>query len=156
MPAESRANDMMRPIPWVFLASAALVGCAPASADDVGTASASATATARDTSACAPGDPSKERHGTDCMCCHGDKFGIAGSIAHDAGVAWVLVTDSRNRHLQIAPNPHDNFFRHQELVPPISATVVFEDGEVRTMRTPAPSGSCNSCHGLGVAAIGKR
>ncbi len=108
-----------------------------------------------DTTQCAQGDKTRERHGTDCLCCHGT-FGVAGSIARDAGVDWVLLTDSEGRHLQIAPNPHDNFFRHVKLRPPIHATLVYANGAVRTMKTDAPSGSCNQCHGAMAPMLGAR
>lgn len=119
-------------------------------------ATSEATPAATDFGACRSGEPSLERHGTSCMCCHEGTFSVAGSIARDAGVAWILVTDRDGRNLQMAVNPHDNFFRHRQLNPPLTATIVFEDGEVRTMREPAPHGSCNGCHGETAKTLGRR
>ena len=68
----------------------------------------------------------------------------------------MLLTDVEGRHLQIAPNPHDNFFRHVKLRPPIHATLVYADGTVRTMKQDAPHGSCNQCHGASAPVLGAR
>ena len=119
-------------------------------------ASSEASPAAIDYGPCRTGDPRLERHGTSCMCCHEGTFTVAGSVARDAGVAWILVTDRDGRHLQMAVNPHDNFFRHRQLLPPLTATIVFEDGEVRTMPEPAPHGSCNGCHGETAKPLGQR
>lgn len=136
-------------------AALALVGAVAACTAKDGAAS-DAPAGAMDFGPCRTGEPRLERHGTSCMCCHEGTFTVAGSVARDAGVAWILVTDRDGRHLQMAVNPHDNFFRHRQLVPPLTATIVFEDGEVRTMPEPAPHGSCNGCHGETAKPLGER
>ena len=93
------------------------------------------------------GDPARERHGSDCLCCHATtEFGIAGSIAPGSPIDRIVVTDSDGNVADMAPNAYDNFFRHVSLKPPLTARVVFADGTDRTMRELAPHGSCNSCH----------
>lgn len=81
---------------------------------------------------------------------------MAGSVAHDAGVAAVLVTDRNGLELEMAPNPFDNFFRHYKMTPPLRAQITFADGEVRTMQHEAAHGSCNACHGEVTKALGER
>lgn len=108
-----------------------------------------------DAGTCREGIAWQQRHGTSCLCCH-QEFGIAGSVAHDAGVVRVLVTGSDGQELEAAPNGFDNFFRHFQLVPPLRATITFRDGEVRTMDHPAPHGSCNACHGETTGMLGER
>lgn len=105
---------------------------------------------------CTEGDPSKERHGSSCLCCHKSDFGVAGSVAADAGIAEIIVWDKNGDTAQMAPNPHDNFFRRRKLEPPISAVIFFDDGTQKTMSAPAPHGSCNACHGQSVAMLGAR
>jgi hypothetical protein len=137
-----RAADNLyerRAIWFRFLAIAALwCGCAPETSD-VPQAS------------CTTGDPDVERHGTSCLCCHDGDFGVAGSVARDAGVARILVTDRDGRVADMAPNPYGNFFRRRQLSPPLTARIVLDDGRVRAMTTAAPHGSCNACHGVGLA-----
>jgi len=101
--------------------------------------------------ACADGDPLQERYGTDCLCCHRNEFGVAGSVdlAGDAPpVALVIVEDRSGVRAQMAPNPYGNFFRHVQLQPPLRAWVVGRDGGVAAMGMEAPHGSCNRCHGV--------
>ena len=93
---------------------------------------------------CRDGDETRERHGTDCSCCHSD-FGFSGSVADDEGIARVRVSDSAGVSFDVAVNPYGNFFRHVELTPPVSAAVVLRDGSVVAMRGPA-DGKCNACH----------
>ena len=108
-----------------------------------------------DAGPCRDGSELRQRHGTSCICCH-QEFGVAGSVAHDAGVASVLVTDRNGRELEIAPNPFDNFFRHYKMTPPLRAQIVFDNGEVRVMKQAAPHGSCNACHGEFERLLGER
>lgn len=136
----------------VVFSGAVLLACASPAAEGE---PESSTVALRDTTQCVQGDKTRERHGTDCLCCH-TEFGVAGSIERDTRVDWVLLTDSEGRYLQIAPNPHDNFFRHAKLRPPIHATLVFADGTVRTMKQDAPHGSCNQCHGATAPGLGAR
>jgi hypothetical protein len=101
----------------------------------------------RSTAGCADGDPSVERFGTDCLCCHKNEFSVAGSIAHDSPpVATVIVEDSVGGSAVASPNPFGNFFRHNRLVPPLRATIIGVDGKAITMSAPAPDGACNRCH----------
>jgi len=102
------------------------------------------------------GDPARERHGTSCICCHARTFGVAGSVEHDAGVESILVVDRDGKTADMATNPHDNFFQHRRLTPPLAAVVIFADGERRTMKSPAPHGSCNACHGVTTTRVGAR
>lgn len=102
------------------------------------------------------GDPEAERWGTSCLCCHSKSFGVAGSVAHDAGVSEVLVRDRDGKTAEMFVNPYDNFFQHRNLVAPLTAVIRFEDGTERAMRGPAPHGSCNACHGESVPRIGAR
>lgn len=129
------------------LIAAVAEGCSSGEAADNRTVSAPI-----DVGPCAPaniaGDVTRERYGASCICCHQTEFGVAGSVAHDAGVATVLVEDSEGKTAEMSPNPYDNFFRHRPLTPPLTATLIFEDGERRTMKSQAPHGSCNGCHGV--------
>lgn len=128
----------------LFVAGAA---CSSREAAENGTSSSAAEAVvASCTSVNTSGDPNAERYGTSCICCHSGEFGVAGSLAHDAGVATILVEDHDGKTAEMSPDPYDNFFRHRPLSPPLSATVIFENGERRTMKGPAPHGSCNACH----------
>jgi hypothetical protein len=108
-----------------------------------------------DVGPCRDGSEWQQRHGTSCLCCH-KEFGVAGSVAHDGGVATILITDSEGRQVEMAPNPYDNFFRHRQLTPPFRAQLTFADGEVRRMSKDAPHGSCNACHGSIASALGER
>jgi hypothetical protein len=94
---------------------------------------------------CAAGDPEEQRRGTDCQCCHLDQFSMAGSVSPDAEVAEIRVSDGVN-HAIAQPNHLGNFFRHNQLNPPLTASLVFADGRETFMETPAPHGSCNRCH----------
>lgn len=105
---------------------------------------------------CSDGDPDRERWGTSCLCCHTGEFGVAGSLARDAGVAMVVVADRNGRTAEMPPNVFDNFFQHRNLEPPLTAVVTFADGEQRAMKSPAPHGSCNACHGVATSRLGSR
>jgi hypothetical protein len=94
---------------------------------------------------CQVGDPAEQRWGTDCLCCHEGQFSMGGSVAPGTDVAEIQVSDGLHQAI-VAPNLHDNFFRHVKLSPPLSARVVFGDGHVVEMREPAPDGACNRCH----------
>lgn len=100
---------------------------------------------------CDGGDPSRERTGTNCFCCH-SQFGVAGSAV--GAVDRVIVVGADGKGVDMAVNPYGNFFRHRKLEPPLRARVVLVDGQVREMRGDAPHGSCNACHVEGgLAAI---
>ena len=104
----------------------------------------------RSTAGCVDGDLERQRHGTECLCCHGSEFTVAGSIAADSRpVRTVIVEDSQGGSAVMSPNPFGNFFRHSPLVPPLRATIVGEDGKVATMPFLAPDAACNRCHRLG-------
>jgi hypothetical protein len=103
-----------------------------------------------DASSCRNGDEAVQRHGTPCLCCHGDEFGVAGSI-DPAGpaVARIVVTGADGDVADMALNPFGNFFRHFPLATPVSAVVVSPDGRSIAMRELAPSADCNACHYAG-------
>ena len=97
---------------------------------------------------CRSGDPARERHGTDCLCCHlAGEFPVSGSIdPRGSPVTQVFVRDALGQQLEMAPNAHGNFFRHQAMTPPLEAWVVGPRGAVVKMQGTAPQGSCNRCH----------
>lgn len=96
---------------------------------------------------CADGARETQRHGTACLCCHSDEFGVAGSVdLRGPAVARVVVADGYGNVADMVPNGFGNFFRHLKLTPPLTATVYGEDGQTLTMQSPASSGDCNSCH----------
>ena len=98
---------------------------------------------------CADGARETQRHGTACLCCHSDEFGVAGSVdSRGPAVSRVLVADDHGNVADMVPNGFDNFFRHVKLTPPLTASVYGEDGQVLTMQSKASSGDCNSCHGV--------
>jgi len=98
---------------------------------------------------CEVGDEKEQRHGTDCFCCHGSDFGIAGSVSRTGGpIARIHVKDSQGVELDMTPNPFANFFRHTRLTPPLAVTVFGPGGASIGMRAPAPSANCNGCHGV--------
>jgi hypothetical protein len=109
--------------------------------------SEAATARAAEAGTCLEGDESLERHGTACLCCHEGEFGVAGSVAPDSPVDRITVIDAVGQRAVMAPNPYDNFFRHVPMEPPLSVTMWLDDGTTKTM-TDAPSGDCNTCHGI--------
>ncbi len=151
----ARGGWFRGPSVFVALGSAlvftALPGCSNRSSDagppslDAGPAT---MATCRD------GDHDRQRYGSACLCCHKDTFGVAGSVAHDAGVALVKVRDRDGKIAEMYVNTYDNFFQHRRLTPPISAVIVFEDGTERAMPEPAPHASCNACHGQTTPLLG--
>lgn len=103
-----------------------------------------------DGSNCAGGSESDQRHGTACLCCHSDEFGVAGSV-DPAGspVARVVVTGSDGDVADMNVNQFFNFFRHFPLATPVSAVVYAPDGGARAMQELAPSANCNACHFAG-------
>jgi cytochrome c5 len=106
------------------------------------------------TADCPEGDPTRERFGTDCGCCHGTQFAASGSIAERALplVSHVEVVDRVGQVFFLPPNPYGNFFRHRprpEL--PMRAKVVYRDGTERAMQTEVSEASCNHCHAQGGA-----
>jgi hypothetical protein len=128
----------------------ALAGCG---GDRASEAPPDASGSFADAAACEPGDPARERWGTNCLCCHSGEFSVAGSIdPSGAPVARIVVTDSVGGRAEMAPNPYGNFFRHNALVPPLTAVAYGPDGRARVMPMPAPHAACNECHHpLGVA-----
>jgi hypothetical protein len=96
------------------------------------------------------GSESDQRHGTACLCCHSDEFGVAGSV-DPAGspVARVVVTGSDGDVADMYVNQFSNFFRHFPLATPVSAVVYAPDGAARAMQELAPSADCNACHFAG-------
>jgi hypothetical protein len=100
---------------------------------------------------CIGGDRERQRHGSACLCCHGDEFSVAGSI--DPGgspISHIVVTDSLGDVREMAPNQFGNFFRHFTLTPPLRAVAYGIDGRAAAMEAAAPHGDCNGCHGQGL------
>src|SRR5262245_37393647 len=128
----------MRPVAAALVASLVAAGCGAPEPD---------TSQPTPNAACIDGDESRERHGTDCLCCHAEDFSVAGSIASSpSAIARVEVTDSAGFELVMPVDPYGNFFQHEAVVPPLRARTVDVRGEVRTMTGEAPHGSCNRCH----------
>lgn len=143
--------------PAAFLFAAFLMGGAAGCSSRspaAGSADAGSADAAPDLGACRDGDREHQRYGANCLCCHKDTFGVAGSVAHDAGVELVKVRDRDGKIAEMYVNTYDNFFQHRRLTPPISATIVFADGTERTMPEPAPHASCNACHGQKTPLLG--
>src|SRR5579859_1934080 len=88
-----------------------------------------------DASSCRTGPEATQRHGTACLCCHSDEFGVAGSV-DPAGspVARVVVTGADGDVADMAVNGFSNFFRHFPLATPVRAVVVAPDGRSLAMR----------------------
>lgn len=102
---------------------------------------------------CTDGDPSQQRYGATCLCCHTDEFGVAGSIDRQGAPATrIVVVDSNGVVADMAPNGFGNFFRHVPMTPPLEATVYGPTGATIAMRDPATSADCNSCHRAGGGA----
>jgi hypothetical protein len=100
--------------------------------------------------ACADGDPTGQRHGATCLCCHSDEFGVAGSVDPTGPpIARVVVTDATGDTATMVPNAFANFFRHFPMTPPFRAAVYAPDGRALEMRAAAPSADCNRCHFTG-------
>ena len=138
----------------------AALGCgAPARTADTGPgdagdepASALGYVPPPDAAACEPGDPSRERYGTSCLCCHTGDFTVAGSVdLLGPGVLRVEVSDGYGNRSVMSPDPYGNFLRHNPLVPPLDVRVVGLDGRERRMLAPAPHTNCNECHRPGGA-----
>jgi hypothetical protein len=103
-----------------------------------------------DASTCRDGDEKVQRHGTACLCCHGDEFGVAGSIdLAGPAVARVVVTGADGDVADMAINPFGNFFRHFPLATPVQARVLGPDNTSLAMQQLAPSADCNACHFTG-------
>jgi hypothetical protein len=103
-----------------------------------------------DASSCRNGPESTQRHGTPCLCCHSDEFGVGGSVdPAGAPAARVVVTGSDGDVADMTVNSFDNFFRHFPLATPVSAVVYGPDGRSVAMRELAPSADCNACHWTG-------
>ncbi|MGO8997549.1 MAG: hypothetical protein ACLQVI_29890 [Polyangiaceae bacterium] len=121
-------------------ASPAANGASPPAAND--TSPVSVTLPCRDV-----GDPSDQRRGSTCLCCHSDEFGVAGSVDPAAPpVAHVIVVDVTGDVADVSPNSFANFFRHFPMTPPLQASVVGPDGGTLPMQEEAPSADCNGCH----------
>jgi hypothetical protein len=98
-------------------------------------------------------DESVQRHGTPCLCCHSDEFGVGGSVDPSGSpVARVIVTAADGDVADMAPDPFANFFRHFPMTPPLRAVAVGPDGRSVAMQELAPTGDCNACHGEGRVA----
>lgn len=106
-----------------------------------------------DASSCRSAQEASQRHGTACLCCHSDEFGVAGSV-DPAGppLARVVVTGTDGDVADMAVNPFANFFRHFPLATPVRAVVYAPDGRSVAMRELAPSADCNACHWTGGTA----
>jgi hypothetical protein len=99
---------------------------------------------------CADGDPTEQRHGATCLCCHSDEFGVGGSVDRGGSpVTRVVVTDARGDVASMAPNLFANFFRHFPMSGPFRAVVVGPDGRTASMKADSPSADCNACHYAG-------
>ncbi|MEW5851807.1 MAG: hypothetical protein AB2A00_23660 [Myxococcota bacterium] len=105
--------------------------------------------------ACVDGDVTRERHGTDCLCCHQGQFSVAGSLELGVTPFRVVVRDAEGRTLPMAPDPHGNFFHHHPLTAPLQAWTINRDGGVLSrMEAPVQDPSCNRCHHPGGSAGG--
>ncbi len=154
--------EVVIPSPWCVLAACVAAGAFAASCSDEapgGAAPASDEGGALPdvapmppgagcSDAGASGSPTEatQRYGTACLCCHGDEFGVAGSVSPIGSVARVVVTGSDGDVADMVPNQFGNFFRHFPLATPVSAVVYTTDGRAATMRELAPSANCNACH----------
>jgi hypothetical protein len=131
-------------IPIIFAAAGA--ACGQASPQPAGESAAVDAGLAAERW-CADGDESVQRRGAPCLCCHGDEFGVAGSVDPTASpVARIVVTDATGEVREAAPNLFGNFFRHYALVPPLTAVAYAPDGRAAFMTSGAPHGNCNACH----------
>ncbi len=119
---------------WPLAVSLILCACGATAGD---------SSSNEETAVCDPGDRTVQRRGTDCRCCHAE-LGIAGSAI---GAATVFVVDQRGVEARMSPNAVGNFFRKYQPEPPLRVWLVREDGTVRAMKSDAPHGSCNACHG---------
>lgn len=108
---------------------------------------------------CQPEESPVMMPGHDCVSCHdgtgeAPRWSVAGTLYGDPhanasdGVdgAEVLVTDSAGRALTLRSNSAGNFYTAEDLKPPFTVEVQ-RNGRRMAMSMPAPSGSCNSCHG---------
>jgi hypothetical protein len=137
----------------VVLALVCLSAAAACGANDAAPAPANVAAMPPDAPSCRDGDEATQRHGTACLCCHSDEFGVGGSIdLAGPPVARVVITASDGDVADLAPDPFANFFRHFPLAPPLRAVVVGPDGRSVAMKELAPSGDCNVCHFAGGSA----
>ena len=101
--------------------------------------------------------------GNACISCHqtnyGPLFTIAGTVypsAHETdscngsvgtGVS-VIITDSNNRTVTLAPNATGNFYSYSAITPPYTVKLSYQ-GRERDMTgliTAPTNGDCNSCH----------
>ena len=96
--------------------------------------------------------------GTNCVACHhpagsarGSPFSVAGTVfraptcAAPVSGAKLVVTDGKNRRLELTSNEAGNFYSAMPLEPPLRIAV--EVGGVRReMETLSPHGSCGACH----------
>jgi hypothetical protein len=98
-----------------------------------------------------------------CIDCHsrdeGPNFSIAGTVyptAHEpdecvgatSSDIEVEITDATGAVFTLSVNSSGNFYRERSagtVTMPIRARVI-EDGRIRAMIDPVPSGDCNSCH----------
>lgn len=97
--------------------------------------------------ACQDGEPTQERYGTDCLCCHGGDLSVAGSVDRaNTAILRIEVEDAQGARLVMPINAYGNFFQHLNVVPPLIARRIDEDGSVHTMKASVQHGSCNQCH----------
>ena len=83
--------------------------------------------------------------GQDCIKCHG--FSVAGTVFTDAGAADPAVAVVIGG-VTLTSNAAGNFFSTTPIEFPATPEVR-SGGSVRRMPRVAPSGACNSCHGVG-------
>jgi hypothetical protein len=102
-----------------------------------------------DASSCRDGSEAVQRHGTACLCCHSDEFGVAGSVDPIGSVARVVVTGADGDQADMVPDSFGNFFRHFPMATPVSAVVYGRGGARVAMRELSPSADCNGCHFAG-------
>lgn len=137
---------------FAVIASTALlasVACGGSGNDDARPASSTSPAatTPLFVPRCDDGDPTRQRHGATCLCCHTDDFGVAGSIdPNGSRVDRIVVTDANGEVARMAPNSFGNFFRHFAMTAPFRAVAIAADGRSIAMQGSAPSADCNECH----------
>ena len=105
------------------------------------------------------GNGGSMRPGDNCLRCH-NNLSIAGTVypsAHEplnclgiAGGSTVVVTDAKNKTVNLTVNSSGNFyyqtsFFNPALTPPYVVKVI-SGSKTRTMTAKATSGDCNSCH----------
>jgi hypothetical protein len=119
--------------------------------------------------ACVPEDGPLMRPGEDCMACHGGDGSIvpggvtdakawttAGTVFDRANTsrgaegAQVQITDANGFSFSLRTNLVGNFYTRETIRLPLQ-TCISRNGRTLCMQSPATSGACNLCHGLGSA-----